>query len=94
MTAALLYGLLASAAFPLGVALGLLVHIPRRLLAAVIAFGAGTLVVALTFELMAEAVETRSVAYPLRRLLAGPLLYIVLDPSLDPAADAPASIHI
>ena len=87
MTAALLYGLLASAAFPLGVALGLLVHIPRRLLAAVIAFGAGTLVVALTFELMAEAVETGSVGYALLGLFAGTLLYIGLDQLLDRAAD-------
>jgi len=87
VTAALLYGLLASAAFPLGVALGLLVHIPRRLLAAVIAFGAGTLVVALTFELMAEAVETGSVGYALLGLFAGTLLYIGLDQLLDHAAD-------
>ena len=83
MFAALLYGLLASSAFPVGVVLGLVWRIPRRLLAAIVAFGAGTLVVALTFELMGEAVEEGSVLYALGGLFAGALLYIALDAWLD-----------
>jgi len=83
MTAALLYGLLASSAFPIGVLMGLFVRMPRRLLASVIAFGAGTLVVALTFELMGEAIEEGSVLFAMAGLFAGTLTYIVLDAALD-----------
>jgi ZIP family zinc transporter len=80
---ALLYGLAASAAFPIGVLLGLVWKIPRAVLAAIVAFGAGTLVVALTFELMGEAVEQGSVLYALAGLFSGALLYIALDAWLD-----------
>ena len=83
MIAALLYGLIASSAFPIGVLLGLFVKMPRRLLASVIAFGAGTLVVALTFELMGEAIEQGSVLYAIAGLFTGTLIYIVLDGALD-----------
>ena len=83
MTAALLYGLLASSAFPIGVLMGLFLKLPRRAIAAVVAFGAGTLVVALTFELMAEAVEEGSVVFALTGLFAGALVYVLLDAVLD-----------
>jgi ZIP family zinc transporter len=83
MSGALLYGLLASSAFPIGVTLALLVRLPRRLLASIIAFGAGTLVVALTFELMGEAIEEGSVLYAIGGLFTGTLIYIVLDSALD-----------
>lgn len=86
MIAALLYGLLASSAFPIGVALGLFFHIPKRVLASVIAFGAGVLVVALTGELMAEAVDEGSVPFAMAGLLAGTLIYILIDGALDKAA--------
>lgn len=86
MTAALLYGLLASSAFPIGVALGLWFRIPRRLLASVIAFGAGVLVVALTGELMAEAVEEGSLLFAMGGLVSGTLIYILIDGMLDKAA--------
>lgn len=80
-------GLLASSAFPLGVAIGLLLRIPRRLLAAIVAFGAGVLVVALTGELMAEAAETGALAWSIGGLLAGCLVYIAIDQGLERAAD-------
>ena len=83
MTQALLYGLLASSAFPIGVLLGLFVKLPRRAIAAVVAFGAGTLVVALTFELMGEAVEEGSVLFAMAGLFTGALVYIILDTVLD-----------
>ena len=88
MTRALLFGLLASAAFPIGVALGLLLEVPRRLLATIVAFGAGVLVVALTGELMAEAAREGSVAFTLGGLLAGSVLYVVIDSALNRAAQA------
>lgn len=86
MTTALLYGLLASSAFPIGVALGLFFRIPKRVLASVIAFGAGVLVVALTGELMAEAIEEGSLVFAMGGLLAGTLIYILIDGMLDKAA--------
>jgi ZIP family zinc transporter len=88
VTQAILFGLLASSAFPIGVALGLLGNLPRRLVASVVAFGAGVLVVALTGELMAEAVEEGSVPWAMGGLFAGALVYIVMDLLLDKAANA------
>lgn len=88
MTQAILFGLLASSAFPIGVALGLLFNLPRRLVASVVAFGAGVLVVALTGELMAEAVEEGSVPWAMGGLFAGAIVYIVMDLLLDKAAKA------
>ena len=57
MATAAIYGLLASSSFVVGVVLGLATKPPQRLLAVVIAFGAGVLVSALTFDLMGEAFE-------------------------------------
>jgi ZIP family zinc transporter len=86
MTQALLFGLLASSAFPIGVALGLLFNLPKRLVAGVIAFGAGVLVVALTGEL-AEAVEEGSVGWAMSGLFTGAIIYILMDLVLDKAAN-------
>jgi len=87
MNQALLFGLLASSAFPIGVALGLLCNLPKRLVACVTAFGAGVLVVALTGELMAEAVEEGSVGWAMGGLFAGAIIYILMDLMLDKAAN-------
>ena len=87
MTQALLFGLLASSAFPIGVALGIFLNLPRRLVASVIAFGAGVLVVALTGELMAEALEEGSVGWAMGGLFAGAVVYILLDTILNKAAN-------
>ena len=53
--AAGLWGLLAGSALVLGALIGLFADVPRRLVAAVMAFGAGVLMSALSFELMDEA---------------------------------------
>jgi zinc transporter, ZIP family len=83
----MLFGLLASSAFPIGVALGLLFDLPRRLIAGVVAFGAGVLVVALTGELMAEAVAEGSVGWAMSGLFTGAIVYILMDLLLDKAAN-------
>ena len=88
MTTALIYGLIASSGFVVGVLLGLLTAPPRRVLAGVIAFGAGTLVCALTFELMEEAFETGTTSWSLAGFLAGALLYILIDQGLERMAAA------
>lgn len=86
MQTALLMGLLASSAFPLGVLVGLVFRIPRRLLASIIAFGAGVLVVALTGELMTEASEGGYVVWAVAGLMTGSLIYISIDQLLERAA--------
>lgn len=83
MLAALLYGLLASSGIIVGVAIGLLFTPPRRLVASVIAFGSGVLVVALTFELMAESFAKGSAPYTIGGFLLGALIYVVIDSILE-----------
>jgi len=50
-----LWGLLAGSALILGAALAWMASVPRRIIAAVMAFGSGVLISALSFELMEEA---------------------------------------
>lgn len=52
---AALWGLLSGSALVLGAAIGYAVRVPPRLVALIMAFGAGVLISALSFELMAEA---------------------------------------
>ena len=83
MLTALLYGLLTSSGIIVGVAIRLLTTPPRRLVAAIIAFGSGMLVVALTFALMEEAFATGSAPYTIGSFLLGALLYVVVDSALE-----------
>lgn len=53
-----LWGTLSGSALVLGAALAWFVHIPQRVVAAVMAFGSGVLISALSFELMDEAFHT------------------------------------
>ena len=52
---AALWGLLAGSALVLGAAIGWFVRVPTRAIAAIMAFGSGVLISALSFELMDEA---------------------------------------
>jgi zinc transporter ZupT len=83
---ALIFGLLASSGFVIGTATGLFTSPPRTLVAAVIAFGSGILVSALTFDLMMEAFEAGSTAYVIGGFLIGPLIYVTIDYFLERAA--------
>lgn len=87
MLTALVLGLVASSAFPIGVAIGLFFRIPNRIIASIVAFGAGVLVVALTVELMAEALETGTLVWSLMGLVAGSLIYVTIDQMLERAAE-------
>jgi ZIP family zinc transporter len=80
---ALLYGLLASSGLILGAVIGLVTAPPRRLVAAVVAFGSGVLVSALTFELMEEAFAEGHPAFTIGGFLLGALIYVVVDVALE-----------
>jgi zinc transporter ZupT len=83
MATAAIYGLLASSSFVVGVLLGLATKPPRRLLAVIIAFGAGVLVSALTFDLMCEAFERETGAYAIGGFLVGAVIYVLADAGLE-----------
>ena len=69
------WGLLAGAALLLGAFIGVRFRVPQRLVAAVMAFGSGVLISALSFELMDEAIETGGFASTAGGFLLGALFY-------------------
>lgn len=83
MATALIYGLLASSSFVIGVLLGLFTSPPRRVVAGIIGFGGGVLVSALTFELMQEAFESGGGAYAISGFLLGAVIYVSADIGLE-----------
>jgi zinc transporter, ZIP family len=70
-----LWGLLSGSALVLGVCLTYVTHVPPRVVAAVMAFGSGVLISALSFELMEEAVETGGFAATAAGFLAGAAVF-------------------
>lgn len=76
MLAAALYGLLASSGLLIGAFIGLIMSPSRRAVAAVIAFGSGVLVSALTFELMQEAAERGNLAFASAGFMLGAGVYV------------------
>ena len=90
MLTAAVYGMLASAGFLIGVVVGLVTTPSRRVIAAVIAFGSGVLVSALTFDLMEEAFATGNARYVISGFLLGALIYVLVDAVLERmAAESP-----
>jgi len=72
---AALWGAVAGSALLIGAALGYMVTIPRRLIAAVMAFGAGVLISALAFDLMDEAYRRGGFDATSIGFLAGAVVY-------------------
>ena len=71
------WGLVAGAALLLGAWIGVRFKVPQRLVAAIMAFGSGVLISALSFELMDEAIETGGLASTAAGFLAGALVFTV-----------------
>lgn len=69
------WGLVAGAALLLGAWFGVRFAVPQRLVAAIMAFGSGVLISALSFELMDKAIETGGFASTALGFLAGALVY-------------------
>ncbi len=79
MGAALGWGSLAAFSLVLGVLLALARTWPERLVGLVLAFGAGALISAVSFELAAEAIRLGDPGWPAFGLAAGALTYYLLD---------------
>lgn len=69
------WGLLSGSALVLGAVIGWFVRLPRRAVAAVMAFGAGVLISALSFELMDEAWHRGGLAPVAAGFIAGAVLF-------------------
>lgn len=69
------WGLVAGGALLLGAAVGYWLKVPQRLIAAVMAFGSGVLISALSFELMEEAYHTGGFGSTALGFLAGAAVY-------------------
>ena len=70
-----LWGLLAGGALVLGAVVGYFARVPARLIAAIMAFGAGVLISALSFELMEEAYERGGFSATAFGFVAGATIY-------------------
>ncbi|QGU04419.1 ZIP family metal transporter [Corynebacterium comes] len=72
-------GLSAGAALLLGSAIAWFISVPTRVVAVVMAFGAGVLISALSFELVQEAVEQGGLVATASGFLGGALVYVGLN---------------
>jgi ZIP family zinc transporter len=72
-----LWGLLAGSALVIGAAIGYFFRVPARAIAIVMAFGAGVLVSALSFDLMDEAYHRGGFAATAIGFLAGAIAYTI-----------------
>lgn len=72
-----LWGLLSGSALLLGAGAAYLAHIPQRIIAAVMAFGSGVLISALSFELMDEAIKRGGFPATAAGFLGGALVYTI-----------------
>jgi ZIP family zinc transporter len=72
-----LWGLLSGSALLLGAAIGWFAALPRRLVAGIMAFGAGVLISALSFELMDEAWHRSGLAPVAAGFVGGAFAYTV-----------------
>ncbi|WP_432496965.1 ZIP family metal transporter [Kineococcus auxinigenes] len=71
-----LWGLLGGAALVVGAAVAWFVRVPSRVVAGVMAFGAGVLISALAFDLAQEAADTGGLPVTALSFLAGALVYV------------------
>ncbi|MFZ1412166.1 MAG: ZIP family zinc transporter [Micropruina sp.] len=72
-------GLLAGSALLLGSLIAWFVRVPAAVVAAVMAFGSGVLISALTFELVDEAINTGGLAATILGFLTGSVVYVAMN---------------
>jgi zinc transporter, ZIP family len=83
MLEAAFWGLVGGLALLLGAGVGLAVRVPQRVIGLVMAFGAGVLIAALTFELTAEALDRGGADSTALGLAAGSLSFFGIDAVVD-----------
>jgi len=83
MLTAATYGLIGGAALLLGAFVGLYTNIPQRAVGAIMAFGSGVLISALTFDLMAKAYESGGFDSTSIGFVTGAVLYVGGDYLID-----------
>ncbi len=91
MQQALVFGLVASSPLVVGALVGYRFRVPERVLAAMLAFAAGSLITALAFELFEDSYEQGGIWRAALGLAAGAVVFTVLSHLLDRAARADGS---
>lgn len=87
MTESLLFGAIASSALVLGAVAGGRLEIPKRVLAAMLAFAAGALMTALAFELFEDSFEQGGIWRAALGLMVGAVVFTVVSARLDRLAE-------
>ena len=83
MGTSLLFGVIASTPLIIGSLIGIRFELPKRLLAILLAFAAGSLITALAFELFLDAYEHGGLVLAAVGLFAGAVVFTVLSALLD-----------
>ena len=83
MWSTLLFGAVASSALVIGAVIGVRFQLPKRLLAMLLAFAAGALITALSFELFEDAYERGGIWLAAIGLFVGAIVFTVLSALLD-----------
>ncbi len=91
MWEAVLFGVLAVSSLAVGGVLGAYWEAPKRVTGVMLAFASGAMVSALAFELFTEAVELGGVAPAGGGLLAGAVVFVVVNTWLDSRVAPPAA---
>jgi len=87
MTESLVFGVIASSPLVLGAVAGGRLQIPKRVLAAMLAFAAGALITALAFELFEDSYEKGGIWRAALGLSLGAIVFTVVSQRLDRLAD-------
>lgn len=92
MGQSLLFGAIASSALVLGALAGARFELPKRVLAAMLAFAAGALITALSFELFEDSYEQGGIWRAALGLVVGAVVFTVISSWLDRAAEGRHSV--
>jgi len=88
MGQSLIFGIIASSALVLGAVAGGRVQFPKRVLASMLAFAAGALMTALTFELFEDSYEQGGMWRAALGVIAGAVVFTVISQRLDRIAES------
>jgi len=87
MGGAIVFGVIASSALVLGALVGARVQFPKRVLAAMLAFAAGALITALTFEMFEDSYEQGGIWRAVVGLAVGAVVFPLVSMGLDRMAE-------